>query len=402
MYQDATYNVWLTVVSGRCRDSVMREIPVLARPRADFRPPPPFPGEYFHPAPPLEMINLIQPPDRDSLTYQWTWAHQGGANAATFSREPVPAALGILEWGDFDITQRVAAPNGKCFSETTRTITILAPPVFPNFDDVHPICLSQSIQFVNTSRNARAYVWDFGDGVKSSDEEPRYTYLRPGTYTVSLTAIGDHPVPQTVRKTVVVHPTPLAGFDVNARYLYVGLPLEPANYTSTTTNAGDEFDVWYRWDWGDGTPYDTVRSPVHMYRRAGDFTITLTVGTYTEPQCSTSFTMKDAITMESPGEILLPNVFRPKTDGEPDDVIPDRGYMNYLFYPPLMSPVRKYSMTIVSRWGQIVYQTTDPTRGWNGYFRGRLCDEGLYYYRIEGIYENGQPFMKIGDVVLLR
>ena len=67
-----------------------------------------------------------------------------------------------------------------------------------------------------------------------------------------------------------------------------------------------------------------------------------------------------------------------------------------------MSPTRKYSMMIFNRWGQLIYKTDDPTKGWNGYFKGRLCNEGVYKYKIEGVYETGQPFMIIGDVTLLR
>ncbi|MCL2511744.1 MAG: gliding motility-associated C-terminal domain-containing protein [Bacteroidales bacterium] len=38
---------------------------------------------------------------------------------------------------------------------------------------------------------------------------------------------------------------------------------------------------------------------------------------------------------------------------------------------------------IFNRWGQLIYENTDRNRGWNGYFKGRLCEEGVYMYRIE-------------------
>ncbi len=47
-----------------------------------------------------------------------------------------------------------------------------------------------AIEFTNTSENATYYVWNFGDGNASSDENPSHTYDSAGTYTVSLIAIG--------------------------------------------------------------------------------------------------------------------------------------------------------------------------------------------------------------------
>ena len=48
-----------------------------------------------------------------------------------------------------------------------------------------------TIKFLNNSLMAESYRWDFGDGSESSEEEaPSHTYANPGTYTVSLTAIG--------------------------------------------------------------------------------------------------------------------------------------------------------------------------------------------------------------------
>ena len=51
--------------------------------------------------------------------------------------------------------------------------------------------VGKEIFFINNSRNAVSYDWDFGDGYGSSDENPSYIFNSTGTFTVTLTAIGE-------------------------------------------------------------------------------------------------------------------------------------------------------------------------------------------------------------------
>lgn len=48
------------------------------------------------------------------------------------------------------------------------------------------ICIPQSVLFLNDSQNGNAYLWDFGDGSTSTEEEPIYQYTEPGSYVVQL------------------------------------------------------------------------------------------------------------------------------------------------------------------------------------------------------------------------
>lgn len=51
--------------------------------------------------------------------------------------------------------------------------------------------VGKEIFFINNSKNAVSYDWDFGDGYGSSDESPSYIYNSTGTFTVTLTATGE-------------------------------------------------------------------------------------------------------------------------------------------------------------------------------------------------------------------
>lgn len=48
--------------------------------------------------------------------------------------------------------------------------------------------VGQNILFVNKTRLADRFEWDFGDGTKSTETSPNHSYAKPGIYTVRLTA----------------------------------------------------------------------------------------------------------------------------------------------------------------------------------------------------------------------
>ncbi|HER09040.1 MAG TPA: PKD domain-containing protein [Bacteroides sp.] len=69
-----------------------------------------------------------------------------------------------------------------------------------------------SIVFINSTRNADSYAWEFGDGGTSSLESPVYIYDRAGIFDVKLTALNDAGE-ESVSRTLTIHePTELGFF----------------------------------------------------------------------------------------------------------------------------------------------------------------------------------------------
>ena len=123
------------------------------------------------------------------------------------------------------------------------------------------------IVFTNTSTNAVSYCWDFRDKSSSTDENPTHTYARSGTYNVKLTVQNIAGVSDTVTQTITVIANPVAGFTYRANAgnsLIIG-------FTNTSTDA-----VSYSWDFGDGSPAESARRPMHTYAEPGTYTVTLT------------------------------------------------------------------------------------------------------------------------------
>ena len=128
------------------------------------------------------------------------------------------------------------------------------------------------VQFIDATTNSpTAWVWSFGDGATSLQQNPLHTYISAGTYTVTLTAsnnAGSSTITQTgfVTATLAV---PIASFSSNVTSgtspLYV-------QFNDTSDNAPT---TWY-WYFGDGGT-STVQNPVYEFTDAGTYTVVLTV-----------------------------------------------------------------------------------------------------------------------------
>ena len=62
---------------------------------------------------------------------------------------------------------------------------------------------------------------------------------------------------------------------------------------------------------------------------------------------------------------------------------------------------------VFDRWGELVYQAqtfqpNDPLFGWDGSYRGKLMNTGVYVYYVEVVFNDGEIFPFKGEVSLLR
>jgi len=116
------------------------------------------------------------------------------------------------------------------------------------------------------------WLWDFGDGNTSTEQNPVYEYVFTGDYTVTLmiTGPGGADTLTKVNYIDVNFITPTADF--------VGTPTSgtvPLEVTFTNLSV-DSVNTW-NWDFGDGES-SYLESPVHTYVTEGVYTVSLTVG----------------------------------------------------------------------------------------------------------------------------
>jgi gliding motility-associated-like protein len=76
--------------------------------------------------------------------------------------------------------------------------------------------------------------------------------------------------------------------------------------------------------------------------------------------------------------------------------------IDMMFFPPVKDQVSEYKLQIFNRAGVLIFESHDINAGWDGYYKNRLCMQGVYVWYVEGKYANGEPFKKVGDITLLH
>ena len=194
--------------------------------------------------------------------------------------------------------------------------------------------------------------WNFGGGTTSAEITPSHSYSQPDVYNVELIVHKNDDCSDTIIKDVTIYPNPVVnlGDDNNL----------PA--CSTITLDADNPGSSYLWSTGETT------QTIELKNLDTDTIVWVVV---TSSGCSNNDTI--FITVESIQEQLyFPNAFTPNFDGE-----------NELFAPiGNTDNIGKYHMMIYNRWGQKIYETTDPNSGWDGTYNNIPSPLGTYVYKV--------------------
>jgi gliding motility-associated-like protein len=88
--------------------------------------------------------------------------------------------------------------------------------------------------------------------------------------------------------------------------------------------------------------------------------------------------------------ITVPNAFTPNGDGIND------------YFTVKGDNIKTISGKIFNRWGQELYKFTDANSKWDGKYNNKEVSEGVYFYSIEVVFENGEVQLKHGSIQLIR
>jgi PKD repeat protein len=252
-------------------------------------------------------------------------------------------------------------------------------------------CKPLKIHFRSNADPSGTFSWNFGDGGYSPKKETDWIFDVEGEYRVVLNVTTADGRNLSQSQIITVYPRPVARFEISPENPVI--PDDEIKFLNFSTNA-----LSYNWSFGDGTG-SNLFEPKHRYQKFGNYDIRLSV--VSENGCTDSLIIANAFS-GSEYFIDMPNAFIPNPEGPSGGVFSSKSDESAEIFHPNFSGVAEYQLRIFSRKSILIFESNDVNIGWDGYFKGQLSNPGVYIWKIRGKFANGEPFIKMGDVTLLK
>lgn len=295
-------------------------------------------------------------------------------------------------------TTYIVSVTNSCGTTVMDSVQVIIspPPTVIISSDSTVVCVPSVVQFYDNSVSGNPadpihnWFWTFGDGSTSTLINPTHVYTTPGSYMVTLTVTTGNGCTNSTTAPLIInaYPFPIAAFSINSSVL--SLPYDPLICTNMSIGAAT-----YSWNFGDGIGTSTATNPTYTYTTVGSYPIEL-IATNIYGCSDTAYSA-----VETNTDIVFPNVFTPNEDGSSGGSYDITSLTNDVFFP-YASGVEDFKLQIYDRWGELIFESTDVKQGWDGYYRGKICQQDVYIWKAEIRLNNGTRFNKTGDVTLLR
>jgi gliding motility-associated-like protein len=277
---------------------------------------------------------------------------------------------------------------GSCVARDQVMVSYKVMPKIGFIPDRTEGCPGLTVAFANTTQYGTTYLWDLGDGIISDKVNVTHTYDYPGSFVVRLTAFGPDNREVSSDTIITVHRPPVADFQFAPDTAFVNKPMRCYDYSYGASV--------YTWDFGDNQTSPEV-NPMHYYENSGEYIITLTVAS--AEGCTD--TVSAVIYVAEDGNIIFPNAFTPDPGGPSGGIYSENDRSNDVFHP-YHENIADYRLEIYSRWGILLFESTDVNIGWDGYYNGKLLAKDVYVWKATGRYVSGSEFFKTGNVLLIK
>jgi PKD repeat protein len=253
-----SYDVKLTVIRNSSSDSSKQVVNVGGVPTADFV------GNPVS-ANPMGIIRFTDKSTNTPST--WSWNFGDGAT----STEQNPSHVYLVK-GVYTVSLTAGNENGRDTETKQSYVNIGMAPVavfIPTSAPSEQYNVPMQVNFIDQSvNNPTTWSWDFGDGQTSTEQNPKHSFTREGTYTVSLTVKNDFGTDTRTQKDLItVGKGGVVDFVADKTVAGVG---RLVSFTDISKNSPTD---WV-WDFGDGT-VGTGPKPDHSYRAIGVYDVTL-------------------------------------------------------------------------------------------------------------------------------
>ncbi|MFT4525824.1 MAG: PKD repeat protein [Bacteroidia bacterium] len=256
---------------------------------------------------------------QDAFSYYWDF---GDGNTSSTAN---PTNI-YQEIGSYDVTLIVTDLNG-CLDTLFMPNAITVTGTVVDFQVLDAVgCDSLAVSFEDLSDppgTVTTWLWDFGDGETSADENPTHIYQDPGIYDVTLTIVDSGTCANTIVYDNLVEyiPYPEPAFSLS---LTEGCMGDSIFLTNTSTGNSVE----YEWAFGDGQT-SIEFEPEFTYQSEGYFDITLTA--INERGCAADIVLDSAVAILHP-------------------VANFNAFPTFAFCPPLLVNINDLSIGNIVQW----------------------------------------------------
>lgn len=304
----------------------------------------------------------------DALSYQWS--------PATFlDRTDVKYPVATIT--DNIIQYRVIGNIGKCQSRDSVTIRTVPYPVATINPDTS-ICFGDNATLY--AGGGVSYAWSPVTYLNNPNSATT-AVIRPAsgnyTYTVSVRDNKGCPKPVTATTNLLVRQPVIANTGLQDTTIVIGQTLR------MNATGGDAY-TWSPAQW-----LSDPNSPTTLASPESDISYRVTV-TQLPENCSASDTVRIKVFLLPPS-FYVPTAFSPNGDG-----------LNEILKPIALGMRNLRYFRIYNRVGNLVFETTELGKGWDGYYKGNPQDPGNYVWMAQGETWKGEFITKKGNAVLIR
>jgi len=194
----------------------------------------------------------------------WTWDFGDGTSSSHQNPVHTYSTPGI-----YTVSLTSTSAGGGCTQTIPTFSTFDVRGGYAGFDHTASICPPWEASFRDTSLNAVAWLWDFGDGTTSTQQHPDHTFNSPGYHSVSLTITTADGCSYTTMQNNSVYYAP---FGAN----FYGMPQDSVFPMPVQFYANSVGATGWLWNFGDGGT-STLEDPLHTYQLAAAYDVTLMI-----------------------------------------------------------------------------------------------------------------------------
>lgn len=298
--------------------------------------------------------------------YAFSWYDKtNNIVASTRNTAPIPAVNEVYT---------VKATLGSCEAEDAMSTKVAPYPDPIVTPEQQGICYGEQIQL--HANGGAFYHWTPGGSLSDSAiADPVASPIDTTIYTVTVTDTLGCPKPVSKQALIMVIP-PVPAFAGNDTIITTGQSFQ------LHATGGNQ----YNWTPTLGLSDAFIADPMVNWNRDISYQVKVTQ----LPEGCFAYDTINVRYIVGP-DIYVPTAFTPNGDG-----------MNDVFRPIPVGINKINYFRVYNRWGQIVFETTQYMKGWDGNFNGKPAVAGGYVWMVEGEDFKGDAIVKKGTVLLIR